>query len=466
MNIIEALQDQNLFGRLFKTPETWAAWHVYLKALFALPIDDRKERSLLKKATGLSKPPQRPVKESFVIAGRRSGKSFISAIIAVFLAAFKDWKKFLSPGERGYVFIVANDKAQARIIKNYVSGIFNSSPILQRMVENDLRESIELKNGITIAIKTASYRTLRGYTVVAAILEELAFWRSEESANPDREILAAIRPALATVSESLLIGISTPYNRSGVLYEQYKKHFGKATGPLIWKAPTRVMNPTIDEEKINEAIAEDPLAARAEWLADFREDIDSFVSLELVESAVVPLRLELPYQSQNYYLAFMDPSGGRQDSFTLAIAHQEKDDLIVLDVVRERRPPFNPEGVVKEYCELLKAYRVSGVYCDRYAGEWVRAAFTKNGIEVVWSEKSASELYLEFLPLLSSKKVELLDNKHLITQLASLERRTRSGGKDLVTHPPGGHDDIVNAVAGVSVYASNNNQRMPDVAFI
>ena len=453
MNIIQAIDDNNLLGPLFKNPATWQAWRVYLKSLFGLPIEDRAERRLFKQCTGLKRPRGGQAKESFVICGRRSGKSFISAVVAVYLACFRDWRPFLAKGEVGHVFIIATDRLQARIIKNYISGILASGPILKNMIKADYKESIELKNDITITIKTASFRGLRGYTLVAAILEELAFWRSEDSANPDKEILAAVRPGLATVEGSLLLGISTPYSRSGVLWEVFKKYYGQSGGPLIWKAPTTVMNPTIDKNKIREALRDDPEAARAEWEADWRSDITSFMPLEAIEACVIPGRRELPKIEGAYYSAFIDPSGGRQDSFTLGIAHTDENGKIILDVIRERVPPFRPEAVCEEFAAIIKSYQIFDAWSDKYAGEWVTDSFRKFGIGILPCEKSASELYLEFIPEIMQGNVELLDNKRLINQLSSLERRTRAAGKDLISHFPGGHDDLANAVAGACVKA-------------
>jgi len=59
--------------------------------------------------------------------------------------------------------------------------------------------------------------------------------------------------------------------------------------------------------------------------------------------------------------------------------------------------------------------------------------------------------------MLFSDQVELLDDPVLIDQLAALERRTRSGGKDVIDHPKDGKDDLANAVAGVMV---NSAQRV------
>jgi hypothetical protein len=428
-----------------------------LSALFGLPVEGKEERRLFRDCTGLKSIPLTAFKESFVICGRRSGKSYVSAIISAFLAAFKDWSPFLSPGEKGWIFIIANDKSQARIVKDYISGIFNSIQTLKGLVENDLTWELQLKNGVNIAVKTSNFRTLRGFTLLACVLEEIAFYRSEESANPDREILAAVRPALATIPESLLLGISTPYSRAGVLYEQFKKYFGKSGGPLIWRAPTSVMNPTIDKRIIKEALKEDPAAASAEWEAEFRADIEAFMPPEFIEAVIIPGRYELAKEDRADYKAFIDPSGGRQDSFTLAISHK-KDGKIILDVLRERRPPFQPKAIVAEYSQVLKTYKINSVESDSYAAEWVKESFSENGIDLKNSELSASEIYLNFLPLAANRTIELLDSKKLKTQFAGLERKTRPGGKDSISHYPGGHDDLANACAGVCVMASHSDQ--------
>jgi hypothetical protein len=93
-------------------------------------------------------------------------------------------------------------------------------------------------------------------------------------------------------------------------------------------------------------------------------------------------------------------------------------------------------------------YRIGHVTGDRYAGEWPREQFRKRGVEYKLSEKTASELYREFLPAINSGTVELLDDPRLLNQLCALERRTSRVGKDTISHPPGGHDDLANAVAG------------------
>jgi hypothetical protein len=386
-----------------------------------------------------------------LICGRRAGKSFILALIACYLAIFRDWRPYLSPGEVGTIKVIAVDRRQARTIWRYAYALLSQVPVLTRYIRWSDNETIELTNGIVIAIQTASFRTVRGYTVVTALLDEVAFWRSEDSANPDTEILDALRPAMATVLGAMLLCASSPYARRGALWRAYRRYWAEPGRVLAWKAGTRAMNPTVSEEVIAEAYEADPASAAAEYGAEFRTDIESFVAREVVEALVVPGRYELPPLAATPYHGFVDPWGGSSDSMTLAIGHFEGvgHDHCVLDLVREVRPPFSPESVVAQFAKTLRDYRIFTVTGDRYGGEWPRERFREHGIRYEVAEKPKSDLYREFLPILNSSRVELLDHPRLIAQLCALERRTARGGRDSIDHAPGGHDDIANVVAGV-----------------
>jgi len=452
INIIEAIRDRNLFGSLFKNLETWRNWIIVLKAIFALPMTE-EEFGKFCYFTGRSLHPENPFREVYLICGRRSGKSFITAIIAVFLAIFRDYLKYLSPGERGTIMIIATDRRQAQIILRYVKSII-SLPLFRPYIERETAEAIELTNRINIEVHTCSYRAVRGYTVVGAILEESAFWRVE-GANPDREIYTALKPAMTTIPNSMLISISTPYSRHGLLFEAFRDFYGKDNDEVfVWKAPSLVMNPTLSESFISKEISKDPSSAKAEWEAEFREDIEAFVSLEAMEKIIIPGRTELPPVEGFRYFAFVDPSGGGGDFFTLSIGHKEEDrKKIVQDFLRGRKG--DPKEIVKEYVGILKKFRIHEVTGDRYAGAWVSEAFREEGIVYKPSDFNKSEIYLEALPYLNSNMVELLDHKDMAKQFRILERRRGASGKDIVDHPKIGgmsHDDFANATAGMVVF--------------
>ena len=159
------------------------------------------------------------------------------------------------------------------------------------------------------------------------------------------------------------------------------------------------------------------------------------------------------------YVAFVDvATGSGSDSFALAIAHTENQTRFI-DCIREIKPPFSPEAATDEACDLLKSYGITKVIGDRFAGEWPREAFQRHGIYYKHGDRTRSQLYLDALPLINSRSVSLLDNKRMVAQLAGLERRTMSSGRDSVDHGPGGHDDVANVVAGALCIAPAREEK-------
>jgi hypothetical protein len=319
------------------------------------------------------------------------------------------------------------------------------------MVQRETAEGFDLDNGVTIEVGTASYKTTRGYSFAAVLADEIAFWATDDAADPDFAILDAVRPGLVTIPGSMLICASSPYARRGALWDAFKRYWAKADAPLFWKATTREMNPNVSQAVVDQALARDHASASAEYLAEFRADIEAFVSLEVVEACVPEGVFERPPAAGTRYEAFVDPSGGSADSMTLAVAHRTEGGCVQLDVIRERKPPFSPESVIEEFCRTLKAYGIGKVSGDRYGGEFCREPFRRYGVRYDLSAKPKSELYLDFLPALNSATTELLDHPKLVAQLVGLERRVGRSGKELIDHGPGGHDDVCNAVAGVVV---------------
>ena len=460
MNIIEVMHDSRLFGRWFSGP-SWSAWLTFLKALFGIPFDEH-DAVTYERCTQREARPTESFREAWIVVGRRGGKSLIASAIAVFLGCFKDYSEYLKPGEVGTIAIIAADRRQARTVVRYIRA-FLDIPMLNSLITRETQDGIELRMDcydIVIEVHTASFRTTRGYTLLAVISDEIAFWRSDESANPDKEIIAAIRPGLATIPNSLLLCISSPYARRGALFEAYQRHFGKDSRVLVWQAASRVMNPSLPQSVVDDALAEDEASARSEYLAEFRRDLESFVQREAVDACIVPGRAELPWNGRLQYRAFVDPSGGSSDSMTLAIAHyQEKQGeptKLILDCLRERRAPFSPDEAVCNFAETLKKYSIRKVTGAHYAGEWPRERFRQQGIEYESSSRPKSAIYTELLPYLNSRRVELLDNPRLISQLLDLERRTGWGGRDSIDHPPNGgaRDDLINSAAGALLAAA------------
>src|SRR5579863_10040176 len=101
LSIVDAIGDGSLFAPHFRDLATWQSWIVLAKALFGLQLNN-VERAILT-ACACREAPADGVRESWMIVGRRGGKSRFLAVVAAFLSALCDWRTFLAPGERGYV---------------------------------------------------------------------------------------------------------------------------------------------------------------------------------------------------------------------------------------------------------------------------------------------------------------------------------------------------------------------------
>ena len=360
----------------------------------------------------------------------------------------------LRPGERALVACLAVDKAQAALVAGYIRAFFAEIPSLRALVERETADGLALSNGVDISIMTSDFRSIRGRTVLCAILDEVAYWRGEHTASPDKEVLRSIKPSMLTLSESMVIGISTAYQRSGLLYERWAKHFGKGSAhTLVIQAESRALNPLLPQAEIDSALSEDPEAAKADYLSEWRDAIAGYLARDLIESAVDVGVTHRPYNPQyaGRYVSFIDASSGQSDSFAACIAHAE-DQVVVLDALIEIAAPFNPESACTQVAALLRGYHLNGTMGDGHAAAWVEAALGRHGVrfETRPPAMTRSALYSETLHKFSAYQVRLLDHRKLISQYAALERRLLPTGHERIDHPnrSGHHDDLANACAG------------------
>jgi hypothetical protein len=435
------------------------AWRVLLKVLDAEPLTE-SEQAIYRHHTSRTRVPTKPPREMALLIGRRGLKTTMTAGMAVREALCRDHSAYLPRGGRAVVMVVAADKAQAGVAFDTALALIESSPLLRKHVVRTTAEEIELDNGIEIAVYSGNFRRIRGRTVVAFIGDEACFWMSDTSASPDVEVYRAVKPATLTVPTARIAFISSPWRRSGLMWDLFSKHWGQDESEdcLVWRGTSLEMNPWLPAAEVEKALADDPVAARAEYLAEWRDDIAGFLAEEWIADAVDAGCYERAATTRHTYECFVDPSGGKRDSFTAAIAHKHEG-IVFLDVMREWRPPFDPDSVVEEIAKLLKPYGITLVVGDAYAGTWVSSNFQRYGIRYTQSELNRSELYLETGPLLAQGRVRLVENPRLVAQLRTLERRTASSGRDRIDHLPGSHDDLANAAMGAVWLAERKPSR-------
>jgi hypothetical protein len=462
--IVEAMN--GIFRPWFPT-DTWGGWQAVLKAMDALPMT-ADEIAFFKSIAGGREPPTRRVSELVAACARRTGKDSVASVIAAHSAALFDQQDRLRPGERAQILLLACDRDQAKVILRYIRSYFTDIPALKEMIVRKTATGFELRNNVDVTVGTSSFRSIRGRPVFLAILDEAAYMLSETSASPDTELYAALKPALLTIPGSRIIIISSPYRKSGLLWDRYKKCFGKNDdSTLVIQASVRELNPTISQEAIDAEVEADPAAAVSELFGQFRDDIGALMPLEMIESAVDMGVMVRPPQKWFTYHCGVDPSGGVSDSFTAAISHAEEDGNIVLDALLEIKAPLDPAVAVEQVAGLIKAYGLSSCTGDRYSAEFVVSLFAKHGVTYHHSERDRSKIYADVLACFTSGRARLLDTpkNRLVVQFAGLQRTTSSMGRDKIDHQKGQKDDMANAASLAMVLAAEPSRLPPQPTF-
>jgi len=465
-SIVEFVTDPRLLG-LSLSP----AQETLLRAIYGLDLGHHDQLDLWRACTGRELYAAQPFGEVTVLAGARAGKdSRIAAPIVCFEALFGGHEKHLARGERAVIPLVAQDARATKIAFGYVRGYLTGSKLLASRVEEVLSLEIALTNRVAIQCFPCTLKSLRGWSVPAGVMDELGFWRLEGQADSDVEVQASIRRGMLSFASPRLVKISTPYMKSGVLFEDFKAAFGKDDADrLVWRAPSVLMNPSLRAERLERERRLDPSRFAREYEAEFAEDLDAFLPAAWVDAAIVPGRHELPPLDGVSYYAAVDASGGGADAFTLSIVHTEGEASsrrVVQDVMRgwrgSRSGSVDLEGIVGEIVEVLRPYHVCTVRGDRYSAGWVRQAFERHAGVTYETAEDKSAAYIVLEPLFAQGRVEVLDHPQLVRELKNLERRPRPGGKVVVDHPHGQHDDHANALALAAAAATKSEGAWPE----
>jgi hypothetical protein len=477
IDIVQAMLSPRLFGKWF-SESSWRMWQTILRAAFALPMSDG-DLALFAEVSGGRKPPPRRVTQLWVKGGRRGGKDSVASLIATYCACIEQCHLgHLRPGERAMVLCIASDRTQARIVLRYIQGYFEQNEAFAKMVLRMTPEGIELSNGCDVVVATNDFRGIRGSSILLAILDEVAFWRDENSRNPDTEVYAAVRDGMS-FGGSMIIGISTPHIQGGLLFDRFRQYYGKDDDRVLFVSATSLqLRPTEwMRRKREEGFADDAVIARSEYDVEWRKPSDMFITAEklaeLVDAGIAERACEPGVQYVGAFDAALGGYGDNVDSFTAAIAHRMNSgilnapDILVLDAVLEIEPPFNTTDAVARCAELFQRYGVTVVFGDGLARGFVEDGFTRHYIEYRLARKAPragetedtappmvrTEIYRQALNHMFANCVRLLDDAKTNRQILGLRRRAKSGGGEDIDHLPGAHDDRANAACLAMVKA-------------
>ncbi len=464
LNILEFITDLNLLEGSELSP----GQRTILKAMYGLELN-QAELDIYRRATGRHIYEPREHNEATVIVGRQGGKtSRIGAIVATYEAC-RDHG--LTRGARAYVVLIAPVTKQAQIAFNFIQNFFLAVPVLRNKIAKIRKNEIDLDNGITVACCPCSQITIRGFRVVAAILDEIGFWRDEvTAANPAEDVLKALRPAMATFASHKLIKISTPYRKEGVLWRDYQQRAERDY--LVWQLPSAEMNPTISPEFLEKERQRDEEGFRREYLAQFTDHIEGWIGFEALERCVIKSCTERAPVADAIYAAAVDPAF-KGDDFAFAIAHRSPDGTIILDYAATwtgtREEPLGYEWVCREIARILKRYGLNVVVGDQHCAAIIQQEFLKLGIsyeEKTFGSGTRLDIFGNLEHLIKQQNIQLLDKPELLRQLRALEKHKTVRGNIDVRPAYDVKDDLAVAVALAVFKLSNIDVRpMPGISF-
>lgn len=405
-------------------------------------------------------------RELWAIWGRRSGKTdALSSTIVAYEGTCGGHEDYLRSGQKGVVFQIAQDTRLAKYSLHFITATLDQSPLLKKMKKSVTSDRIELVNNITIAVVPPTLKSVRGFACPVAVLDEVGVWyQDSDSANPDYEIYRAVSPGMVQFPDRKIVGISSPWNKAGLLYRFYE---AGTNGRKITNRPkdefkdvlvlhcttAGINNPRIDKTYLVQEQARDPRAFERECLATFYDSISGFLPSSLVNKSIDNGVAERPPSDKLIYVAAMDPAF-KNDAFGFTIVHQEPDGRILQDVVRRwvgtKEEPLNPEAVLAEIANICKKYKNFLIYSDQYQLESLQQIASKFHLilsEVAFTGGNKATIYGDLQQLLHQGRLRLLDDYETTKELKTLERKLTGGGAMQISAPAGLHDDMATVLA-------------------
>lgn len=390
------------------------AQEVILRSQYGLPLEAEQLEIFDRLTNGQKYLPGYERAEGVYVLGARAGKSFLSSIIALYESVVREprFRKFLNPGERAYVIIVATRLLQSQMIIGASCLRMLENSRIKHFVTDAIACEIMLSNDISILSLPCSSTAGRGLPICTLLLDEAAWYR-QEGPKQDIEIFRALRPRMSQFRGAKFIAISTPAAKQGLLYDLFEEGIDPerpTPGRLTVHGETLLVNPEVDPEFLLFEKRRDPENYDREFMALFCEQVDSFFPADKLRLCFT-LSGDVPFDNRYRYHCAVDQSGlSGKDRFAMSIAHREKDG-VVIDVSRTWATKSG-DRIIAEIKETANPYGISNVSVDRYSGGWVQEAFERQGFEVTVRDL-LPPIFVNMKSLVIAGRVSLPDTKGL-----------------------------------------------------
>lgn len=407
------------------------------------------------------------------VCGARSGKTYALGALRVLHLALTVSLASMAPGEKAFGLIVAPDKKLARQAFDYVIGAIEVSPTLEAMVRSKTEERVVLQRSdgpVTIERLAASGKgtSLRGRSLVAALLDECAFFRDDNYQVNDAELFKATRPRLLPGGQALLT--STPWAEVGLLHEEFVEnhpspqcaapHYigkGAPTRAMAAHAPTMLMRNFVDNVRavVDAERAKDPVNAAREFDAQFMSAATGqYFDAGSISRAVDPdLALGRQAAKRSAQAVGADP-GFTSDSAASVAVEMTDDWVAVLDILElvPGEKPLKPTQVFAAMADMADRYGQLEIASDIHYAESAREAWGARGIGLVaipGGQEGKGVMFSALRRRLNESTLKLPRHSKLLQQLREVVGKPTPGGGFSIVQPrrgKSGHGDLVSAL--------------------
>jgi len=409
-----------------------------------------------------------------LICGRRSGKTLLSAVISIYCAISNNWKPFLKKTPFATVLIMSHSREFSDEVLEIIRTLIESSHVLSALINKDKKNTsstMNLKvpwiiNGtqiqysrVQIKVAAASSKTTRGVAACAILCDEIAFWNLDESMKEtDAKIMKAVRPAMKQFREfGMLIKLSSPGIKQGVLYGEYKKHRAGELPPsyAVFKAPSWVMTPddVVPSEEFKEEFDLDAESFDQEYRGNFADSLSFFITPEYIDMAVLKkVTFMAPEADATKYTAAID-AAYKGDRFTFSVTAYVNGKLkqyMSKSWEGTKQKPVSAYEVAEFIRNVTKQFNIDEVAADQYSFQPLKEIFGTYGVnlkEYVFTPAFKKKIYWNLKKLVHSQQIDLLDNEIQTRELKELIVEQGQSGNIKIGHPAGGTDDFADSLA-------------------
>lgn len=412
-----------------------------------------------------------------LIVGRRGGKSTIASIIALYSTIKVNWKPFLTKTPVATVLVLSHSVDFSEEILSILKDMVEASPILNRLRDPKKKNTSKIfhlkvpfllpnnkiqYSRVRVKVGAASKRTTRGSAICTLLCDEIAFWNlAEDAADPDTEILRAVRPALAQFGKhGTIIKLSSPGIKQGVLYDEWLRREALKQDLIQFKAPSWVWNTIIPVDWFKEELRTDPDGFDTEIRANFVDSISNFILPEFVDMCILKgINFIAPTDEKGVTYSAAIDAAFKKDRFAFAVvAHNEN--RVTTHVIKywegTKKKPVQAFEVAEYIRNVCKEFGLSEVTGDQHSFQPLREIFQQYGINLVENTFTLTykkKIYFGLKRLIHNRQMDLLDIPLLAKEIKELQVEQTSTGQIRIGHPIGGSDDLSDSLAVASYKA-------------